>query len=238
MSAFGDFAMQAIEPGRLTARQIEAARMAITRHVKRAGKLWIRIFPIALSPRAPEVRMWRKGGVEEWAARHFPGRVMYEISGSTKDAREAFRLAGHKLRRASSFSPAECSDHVEGQRPERRSLEDLKELEKSPVQTFQTAEELHNRLDDTSNISKRGKDLARVLTVLSHAARHRAFCPTATTKGRLTDGKQRLPTPSPSRRIDARSGAQVTRLPSQDGRPRHPRQDEQDRRRRGRERSP
>jgi large subunit ribosomal protein L16 len=98
--SFGDFAMQAVEPGRLTARQIEAARMAITRHVKRQGKLWIRVFPHRPVSKKPlEVRMGGgKGGVEEWAADILPGRVMYEISGvEEKVAREAFRLAGHKL---------------------------------------------------------------------------------------------------------------------------------------------
>ena len=97
---FGDFAMQATEPGRLTGRQIEAARMAITRHVKRVGKLWIRIFPHRPVTKKPlEVRMGGgKGGVEGWAADILPGRVMYEISGvDEKTAREAFRLAGHKI---------------------------------------------------------------------------------------------------------------------------------------------
>ena len=97
---FGDFAMQCLEPGRLTSRQIEAARMAIQRHVKRAGKLWIRVFPHRPVTKKPlEVRMGGgKGGVEEWAAVIQPGRVMYEISGvDEKTAREAFRLAGHKL---------------------------------------------------------------------------------------------------------------------------------------------
>jgi large subunit ribosomal protein L16 len=97
---FGDFGMQAIEPGRVTARQIEAARMAITRHVKRLGKLWIRVFPDRPVTKKPlEVRMGGgKGGVEEWAADVLPGRVMYEISGvDEKTAKEAFRLAGHKL---------------------------------------------------------------------------------------------------------------------------------------------
>jgi large subunit ribosomal protein L16 len=98
--AFGDFAMQANECGRITARQIEAARMAITRHVKRVGRLWIRVFPHRPVTKKPlEVRMGGgKGGVEAWAADIQPGRVMYEISGvDEKTAREAFRLAGHKL---------------------------------------------------------------------------------------------------------------------------------------------
>lgn len=104
--SFGDFAMQAIEPGRLTARQIEAARMAITRHVKRAGKLWIRIFPDRPVTKKPlEVRMGGgKGAVEEWAADILPGRVMYELAGVDEPtAREAFRLAGHKLPIAVKF---------------------------------------------------------------------------------------------------------------------------------------
>jgi large subunit ribosomal protein L16 len=98
--SFGDFAMQAVEPGRVTSRQIEAARMAITRHVKRAGKLWIRIFPdMPVSKKPLEVRMGGgKGAVEEWAAHVLPGRVMYELQGVDEPtAREAFRLAGHKL---------------------------------------------------------------------------------------------------------------------------------------------
>lgn len=97
---FGDFGLQATEPARVTARQIEAARMAITRHVKRAGKLWIRIFPDRPVTKKPlEVRMGGgKGSVELWAAEVQPGRVMYEISGVPEAvAREAFRLAAHKL---------------------------------------------------------------------------------------------------------------------------------------------
>ena len=104
--AFGDYAMQCVEPGRLSSRQIEAARMAITRHVKRAGKLWIRVFPDRPVTKKPlEVRMGGgKGGVEEWAADIQPGRVMYEIAGiDEKTAREAFRLAGHKLPIAYKF---------------------------------------------------------------------------------------------------------------------------------------
>src|SRR5580693_2291363 len=104
--SFGDFGLQALEPARLTSRQIEAGRMAIQRHVKRAGKLWIRIFPDRPVTKKPlEVRMGGgKGGPEEWAAAVRVGRVMYEISGVTEDvAREAFRLAGHKLPIATKF---------------------------------------------------------------------------------------------------------------------------------------
>jgi large subunit ribosomal protein L16 len=108
--SFGDFGLQAVEPARLTSRQIEAARMAIQRHVKRAGKLWIRVFPDRPVTKKPlEVRMGGgKGAPEEWAAQVKPGRVMYEIAGVTEEtAREAFRLASHKL-------PMDCKFLVRG----------------------------------------------------------------------------------------------------------------------------
>ena len=98
--SFGDFGMQCLEPGRLTARQIEAARMAITRHVKRIGKLWIRIFPHRPVTKKPlEVRMGSgKGAVEGWVAVVKPGRVLFEIAGVPEaDARQAFKLAASKL---------------------------------------------------------------------------------------------------------------------------------------------
>jgi large subunit ribosomal protein L16 len=104
--SFGDFALQALEPARVTSRQIEAARMAVQRHCKRAGKLFIRIFPDkSISKKPLEVRMGGgKGNPEEWAALVKPGRVMYEISGVPEDmAREAFRLAAHKLPMACKF---------------------------------------------------------------------------------------------------------------------------------------
>jgi large subunit ribosomal protein L16 len=98
--SFGDFGMQAVEAGRLTARQIEAGRMAITRKVKRQGNLWIRVFPDKPVTKKPlEVRMGSgKGGVEFWVAVVKPGRMLFELSGVREDiAREALRLAGHKL---------------------------------------------------------------------------------------------------------------------------------------------
>ena len=98
--SFGDFALQSLEPARVTSRQIEAARMAVQRHCKRAGKLFIRIFPDkSISKKPLEVRLGGgKGNPEEWAAVVKPGRVLYEISGVTEEmAREAFRLAAHKL---------------------------------------------------------------------------------------------------------------------------------------------
>lgn len=97
---FGDFGLQAISSGKLTARQIEAARIAMTRHVKRAGKIWIRVFPDKpISKKPAETRMGKgKGGVEYWAAVVKRGRVLYEMDGVPEDlAREALRLAAHKL---------------------------------------------------------------------------------------------------------------------------------------------
>ena len=98
--SFGDFGLQSMEHGWITARQIEATRMAIQRHVKRAGKLWIRVFPDKPITKKPlEVRMGSgKGSVEGWVAVVKPGRVMFEIQGVTEAmAREAFQLAAAKL---------------------------------------------------------------------------------------------------------------------------------------------
>jgi large subunit ribosomal protein L16 len=98
--SFGDFALQSMGRSHITARQIEASRMAIQRHVKRAGKLWIRVFPDKPITKKPlEVRMGSgKGSVEGWVAVVKPGKVLFEISGVPEsDAREAFRLAAAKL---------------------------------------------------------------------------------------------------------------------------------------------
>jgi large subunit ribosomal protein L16 len=97
---FGDFGLQAIVSGRLTARQIEAARIAMTRHIKRQGKVWIRIFPDKPITKKPaETRMGKgKGGVEAWVAVVKRGRVLYEMQGVSEElAREALRLAASKL---------------------------------------------------------------------------------------------------------------------------------------------
>ncbi len=97
---FGDFGLQAIERGRITARQIEAARIAMTRHAKRGGKVWIRIFPDKpVTKRSPETRMGKgKGNPEYWVAVIKPGRVLYEMEGVTREvAHEALRLASSKL---------------------------------------------------------------------------------------------------------------------------------------------
>lgn len=98
--SFGEFGLKAIGRGSLTARQIEAARRTISRHVKRGGKLWIRVFPDKpISKKPLEVRMGKgKGAVEYWVALVQPGLVLYEIQGVTEDlARQAFQLAAAKL---------------------------------------------------------------------------------------------------------------------------------------------
>mgnify|MGYP001492797438 CR=1 FL=1 len=97
---FGNYGLKAMEPERITARQIEAARKAITRHLKRAGKMWIRIFPdVPVSKKPAEVRMGKgKGSNEYWACRVKPGRIMFEIDGvNVEDAKKALMLAAAKL---------------------------------------------------------------------------------------------------------------------------------------------
>jgi len=98
--SFGEYGLKATERGRITARQIEAARRAMTRHIKRGGKIWIRLFPDKPITKKPiEVRQGKgKGNVEYWVAQTQPGRVLYEMEGVTEEiAREAFRLAAAKL---------------------------------------------------------------------------------------------------------------------------------------------
>ena len=103
---FGEFGLKATGRGRITARQIEAARRAMTRHIKRGGKIWIRVFPDKpISKKPLEVRQGKgKGNVEYWIAQVQPGRMLYEMEGVTEDiAREAFRLAAAKLPVSTTF---------------------------------------------------------------------------------------------------------------------------------------
>ena len=98
--AFGEFSLKAQEPNRVNAREIEAARRAITRHMKRAGRVWIRVFPdVPVTAKPTEVRMGKgKGSVEYWACKVKPGRMMFEIDGVSEElAREALRLGAAKL---------------------------------------------------------------------------------------------------------------------------------------------
>lgn len=98
--SFGEFGLKAMEPERVTARQIEAARRAMTRYIARGGRVWVRVFPdVPVSKKPAEVRMGSgKGAPEYWVCRVKPGRVMYELAGVSEEiAREAFRLAAMKL---------------------------------------------------------------------------------------------------------------------------------------------
>lgn len=104
--SFGEFALKAVGRGRITARQIEAARRAMTRHVKRGGKIWIRVFPDKPITEKPlEVRQGKgKGNVEYWVAQVQPGKVLYEMEGVSEElAREAFELAARKLPVSTTF---------------------------------------------------------------------------------------------------------------------------------------
>lgn len=98
--SFGEYGLKSLETGRITARQIEAARRAMTRHIKRGGKIWIRIFPdVPITKKPLEIRQGKgKGNVEYWVAKIQPGRMLYEMEGVAENvAREAFRLAAAKL---------------------------------------------------------------------------------------------------------------------------------------------
>jgi len=105
--SFGEFGLKSVDRGRITARQIEAARRTISRHVKRGGKIWIRVFPDKpISKKPLEVRMGSgKGSVEYWVAEVKPGTMLYELQGVSEElAREAFRLAAAKLPVKTTFS--------------------------------------------------------------------------------------------------------------------------------------
>ena len=106
--SFGEYGLKAITSGRLTARQIEAARRAMTRHIRRGGKIWIRVFPdVPVTKKPLESRQGKgKGNVEYWVAKIQPGRILYEIEGIQEDlAREAFRRAAAKLPVRTAFVP-------------------------------------------------------------------------------------------------------------------------------------
>ncbi len=112
---FGDFGLKATGWGRLTARQIEAARIAITRHIKRGGRVWIRIFPdLPITKKPAEVRMGKgKGSPEAWVCPVEPGRVLFEMEGVEPAlAKEAMRLAAHKLPITTSFVMREDAEHA------------------------------------------------------------------------------------------------------------------------------
>jgi large subunit ribosomal protein L16 len=168
--SFGDFGLQTLAPGRITSRQIEAARMAIQRHVKRAGKLFIRVFPDKpISKKPAETRMGHgKGNPEEWVAVVLPGRVMYELQGVPMDlAKEAFPprrpQAPRGLQVPRARRPVMKSNDLKD-----KSAAALAELEKSLAgELFQARlQNYTNQLDDTASIPKKRRDIARVKSEL------------------------------------------------------------------------
>lgn len=113
--AFGDFGLQAVDRGWMSARQLEAARIALTRHIKRGGRVWIRVFPDKpLSKKPAETRMGKgKGNPETWVAVIQPGRIIFEMEGVTEAvAREAMRLAAHKLSIPTQFLHRQGAAHA------------------------------------------------------------------------------------------------------------------------------
>jgi len=113
--AFGDFGLQAVDRGWMSARQLEAARIALTRHIKRGGRVWIRVFPDKpLSKKPAETRMGKgKGNPEMWVAVIQPGRIIFEMEGVTEEvAREAMRLASHKLSIPTQFLQRQGAAHA------------------------------------------------------------------------------------------------------------------------------
>ena len=115
--AFGEYGLQALEPAWITSRQIEAARIAMTRHIKRGGKIWIRVFPDKpVSKKPAETRMGKgKGGPEYWVSVVRPGLILYEMEGVTEEvAKEAMRLASHKLPIKTRFVSRKREESYEG----------------------------------------------------------------------------------------------------------------------------
>ena len=172
---FGSYGLKSVEPERITARQIEAARRAITRQMKRQGRVWIRIFPdVPVTDKPAEVRMGKgKGAVEYWAARVHPGRIMFEIDGVPDDvAREALRLGAAKLpvktRIVTRIDAARGArvmkiDEVRGLTPDQLA-ESLINLKKEQFNLrFQKAT---GQIEKTHRVDQVRKDIARIKTHL------------------------------------------------------------------------
>src|SRR5215472_12837068 len=154
--AFGQFGLKALEPERITARQIEAARRALTRNMKRAGRVWIRVFPdVPVSKKPLEVRMGSgKGAPELWVARIKPGRILFEIDGvSTTLAREALDLAAAKL-------PLKTED-LRAMTPDQLDDELIKLKKEQFNLRFQRAT---GQLANTSRVREVRRDIARIKT--------------------------------------------------------------------------
>jgi large subunit ribosomal protein L16 len=167
--AFGDYGLKSIETARVDARSLEAARIALTRHIKRGGRVWIRVFPDKpLTKKPAETRMGKgKGSPEGWVAPVRPGRILFEMEGVDRaTAREAMRLAAHKQRRWSWNG-----------RPRPLELDELKQMSAADlrIKERETREEIFrlrlklrtNQLDNRANYRKARRELARVLTLIN-----------------------------------------------------------------------
>src|SRR5690606_30372296 len=175
---FGGFGLKALEPNRVTAREIEAARRAITRQMKRAGRVWIRIFPdLPVTSKPTEVRMGKgKGSVDYWAARVKPGRIMFEIDGVPEDvAREALRLGAAKLsvrtrfvQRIAEQGRAEMKASDIRSKTQDQLSHELASLKKEQFNLrFQKAT---GQLEKTARVKQVRKDIARIKTIAAEKA--------------------------------------------------------------------
>ncbi|BBI59011.1 hypothetical protein HSBAA_03170 [Vreelandella sulfidaeris] len=172
--SFGEYGLKATGRGRITARQIEAGRRAITRHVKRGGKIWIRVFPDKpISKKPLEVRMGKgKGSVEYWVAQIQPGRVLYEIEGVSEElAREAFELAAQKMPLSTTLCETD-GDVMKAQEIREKSAGELQEqlLELLREQFNLRMQKATGQLSQTHLLKQVRRDIARVKTLLNEKA--------------------------------------------------------------------
>jgi large subunit ribosomal protein L16 len=169
--SFGEYGLKAVGRGRLTARQIEAARRAMTRHIKRGGRIWIRIFPDKpISKKPAEVRMGNgKGSPEYWVAEIQPGKVLYEMDGvEESQAREAFRLAAAKLPLETTFVTRHLGvNHMKASELRQKNDADLAKelLDLRKAQFSMRMQIATQQLSNTSQLGKVRKDIARVKTI-------------------------------------------------------------------------
>ena len=177
--SFGEFGLKAMEPGWITSRQIEAARIAINRHVKRGCKVWIRIFPDKPITKKPaETRMGKgKGALEYWVAVVKPGRIIYEMSGVTEDvAKEALRLASHKLPLSMRFVKREEKRTMKAAELRETTVEELQEERTgSEKELFNLRfQQATGEIENPMRIRAIKKNIAKILTVITEKNKPKA----------------------------------------------------------------
>ncbi len=173
--SFGEYGLKAVGRGRLTARQIESARRAMTRHIKRGGRIWIRVFPDKpISQKPAEVRMGNgKGRPEYWVAEIQPGKALYEMDGVDEAlAREAFRLADAKLPIETVFVVRMAGENMKASELRAKDAGELNAelLELLKAQFSLRMQTATQQLSNTSQLGKVRKDIARVKTILREKA--------------------------------------------------------------------